>query len=183
MKTREKKGLISMDENFYNNPLKIIWKARNSLMPFYLFIIWFVLLLTSFMSTTYFNFMDFSSFQIGTYFSISSTGLTLTLALFVAGKNAFSEDDLKILAKHINDQGVKGQPLIEFLAPYVFTSILFLITGLLSLFAPYFTLEISREYKEIIKLIYINILSLGFFSLFYLIINILNDVFIYAFSG
>lgn len=170
-----------MDENFYNNPLKIVWKARHSLMPWYLFIIWLMLLMASLLGTKYFNFMDFTSFQIGTYFSISSTGLTLTLALFVAGKNAFSEEDLKTFAQHTSENGVKGQSLIDFLAPYVFTSILFLLTGLLALFAPFISLEINMECKETIKIIYINILSLGLLSLFNLVITMLNDVYGSAF--
>src|SRR5690625_1360926 len=170
-----------MNGNFYNNPLKIVWRARHNLMPWYLFIIWLMLLITSFIGTKHFNFMDFSSFQIGTYFSISSTGLILTLALFVAGKNAFSEDDLKKLSQHTSENVVKGQYLIDFLAPYVFTSILFLLTGLLALFAPFISLKISMEYKEIIKIIYINVLSLGLLSLFNLVITMLNDVYGSAF--
>lgn len=170
-----------MKGNFYNNPLKVIWKSRRNLMPNYLIVLWIIFLLVSLSSVLFFDFMDFSSFQVGSYFSISSTGLTLTLALFVAGKNAFSEDDLKRLAQHENSKGVQGQALIDFLGPFVFTALLFLVTGLLSLFGPYINLPIKKEYVELIKVLYINILSLGLLSLFNLIITMLNDVYASAF--
>lgn len=166
-----------MKENFYNNPLKIIWKSKSNLMPNYLIVSWIIFLSVSLAGVTCFDFMDFSSFQIGTYFSVSSTGLTLTLALFVAGKNAFSEEDLKRLAIYENDKGIKGQALIDFLGPFVFTALLFLVTGLLSLFGPYFNLPIKKEYVELIKVFYVNILFLGLLSLFNLVITMLNDVY------
>jgi len=170
-----------LNENFYNNPLKIIWKSKRNLMPTYLILIWIIFLLVSLVGVTCFNFMDFSSFQIGTYFSVSSTGLTLTLALFVAGKNAFSEEDLKKLATYKSEEVMQGQALIDFLGPFVFTALLFLLTGSLSLFSPYFVFPIKEEYIEIIKVLYVNILLLGLLSLFNLVITMLNDVYASAF--
>ncbi|MGP4060246.1 hypothetical protein [Halobacillus sp. H74] len=166
-----------MRENFYNNPLKVVWKSKKNLMPFYLIFVWVLFLLVTLGGVLYLDFMDFSSFRIGTYFSVSSTGLTLTLALFVAGKNAFSEEDLKRLANHENGEGQSGQALIDFLGPFVFTALLFLITGLLALFGPYIKLPLKPEYIEFIKVLYINILFLGLLSLFNLVITMLNDVY------
>jgi hypothetical protein len=165
-----------MKGNFYNNPLKVIWKSKKNLMPPYLIVVWITFLLATLVGDFYYGFMDFSSFQIGTYFSVSSTGLTLTLALFVAGKSAFDEEDLRRLANH-----EEGRPLIDFLGPYVFTALLFLITGLLSLFGPYIILPLKHEYMELIKIFYINILFLGILSLFNLVIIMLNDVYASAF--
>ncbi len=170
-----------MKENFYNNPLKVIWKSKSNLMPKYLLYPWIIIVLVSLVGVICFDFMDYASFQIGTYFSVSSTGLTLTLALFVAGKSAFSEDDLKRLATYENDKGVQGQALIDFLGPFVFTALLFLVTGLLSLFGPYINLPIKKEYVELIKVFYVNILFLGLLSLFNLVITMLNDVYASAF--
>ncbi|WBX81497.1 hypothetical protein PD280_07300 [Virgibacillus salarius] len=161
-----------MKDNFYNNPLKVIWKSKKNLMPIYLIVLWITFVLATLVGVFYFEYIDFSSFQIGTYFSVSSTGLTLTLALFVAGKSAFKEEDLKRLANHEN-----GQALIDFLGPYVFTALLFLITGFLSLFGPYIKLPLKHEYIELVKILYINILFLGILSLFNLVIIMLNDVY------
>lgn len=171
------------ENNFYNNPLKIIWKSKKVIMPLYLIVIWTILLLISLIGTIWLDFMDFSSFKAKEYFTLSSTGLTLTLALFVAGKNAFNDSDLEVLATYKGEFGEKepGYALLEFLAPYVFTSILFLITGLISLFSPFIKNPLDPFTTLILKVIYINMLSLGLFSLFNLVITMLNDVFSAAF--
>lgn len=170
-----------MKENFYYNPMKIVWKSKRNLMPIYLILLWVLFLILTLIGSFYYNVMDFSSYQLGAYFSVSSTGLTLTLALFVAGKNAFSEEDLRRLAEYKKDGGIKGQALIDFIGPYVFTAILFLLTGLISLFGPFIKLPIKQEYIELFKVIYINILALGLLSLFNLVIIMLNDVYASAF--
>lgn len=170
-----------MKEKFYKNPAHIVWLARKNLMPSYLVILWGALFAASLIGTFYKNIFDFSSLTLESHFSITSTGLTLTLALFVAGKAAFNDDEMKILAKHKTENGVEGQALIDFLSPYVFTSMLFFLTGLVSLFGPFLNLSIDPTILIIIKIIYFNILSLGFFSLFNLVITMLNDVYLKAF--
>lgn len=110
---------MRMKGNFYKNPLGIIWKAKSNLMPSYLVIIWIIFLLCSIIGVFCLVFLDFTSFKMEEYFSISSTGLTLTLALFVAGKGAFSDDDLKKLAIYESDKVRKGQALIDFIGPYL----------------------------------------------------------------
>lgn len=170
-----------MKKNIYKNPFIIIWQSKGNLMPSYLVISWLLLFILSIFGAFYWEYFDFSSLTLSSHFSISSTGLTLTLALFVAGKAAFNDADLKILAQHKPENGLKGQALINFLGPFVFTSLIFFITGLASLFAPYLNLNLT--YTAIIgfKVIYLNLLSLGFFSLFNLVITMLNDVYLKAF--
>lgn len=170
-----------MEGNFYKNPISVIWKAKSNLMPSYLFIIWMIFLFGSIIGVFWLDFIDFSSFKMAEYFSISSTGLTLTLALFVAGKDAFSDEDLKKLASYESDEIKKGQALIDFIGPYVFTALLFLITGLISLFGPFIKTPLDPLYIKIFKICYINMLSLGILSLFNLVITMLNDVFSAAF--
>lgn len=170
-----------MEENFYNNPLKVVWKAKKNLMPIYILVLWFVIFGVTLIGSLCLNIIDFSSYKIGTYFSVSSTGLTLTLALFVAGKNAFKEEELKILANHKDCNGVKGQALIDFMGPYVFSAILFLLTGIVSMLGPFIQIPLKPQHLELIKVIYINILILGLLSLFNLVITMINDVYISAF--
>ncbi|HWJ79087.1 MAG TPA: hypothetical protein VNR61_13555 [Niallia sp.] len=170
-----------MKENIYKNPALIVWQARKNLMPVYLVIIWGALFAASLIGAFYKNYFDFSTLTLESHFSITSTGLTLTLALFVAGKSAFDDKELKILANHIPENGVKGQALIDFIGPYVFTSLLFFVTGLVSLFGPFLKLSFDPTILLIIKIIYFNILSLGFFSLFNLVITMLKDVYLKAF--
>lgn len=170
-----------MKKNFYKNPFTIIWKSKNNLMPSYLVISWIMLLTLSFLGAFLFDFFNFSNLTLSSHFSISSTGLTLTLALFVAGKAAFNDAELKILAQHKPEDGLQGQALIDFLGPFVFTSLIFFFTGLVSLFAPYLNLNLGSIAITVSKIIYLNLLSLGFFSLFNLVITMLNDVYLKAF--
>lgn len=170
-----------MNENFYKNPVLIVWQSRKNLMPSYLVILWLLLFLASVLGSFYKGIFDFTSLTLESHFSITSTGLTLTLALFVAGKAAFSDEELKILAKHKEANGREGQALINFIGPYVFTSMLFFLTGLVSLFGPFLNLNLDSMALLVSKIIYFNILSLGFFSLFNLVITMLNDVYLKAF--
>ncbi|PID24095.1 hypothetical protein [Sporosarcina sp. P7] len=166
-----------MEGNFYKNPLVIIWKAKNNLMPLYLVVIALIFLVGTIVGAFYIDIIDFSSFQIEEYFSVSSTGLTLTLALFVAGKSAFNKEELKVLAQYENKEFKKGQALIDFIGPYVFTSALFLATGLVSVFGPFIKVNLDPIILVLMKIFYINLLSLGLLSLFNLVITMLNDVY------
>lgn len=170
-----------MKENFYKNPVLIVWQSRKNLMPSYLVILWILLFIASVWGSFYKGIFDFTSLTLESHFSITSTGLTLTLALFVAGKAAFSDEELKILAKHKEANRREGQALIDFIGPYVFTSMLFFLTGLVSLFGPFLNLNLNPMALLVSKIIYFNILSLGFFSLFNLVITMLNDVYLKAF--
>ncbi|MFL2101318.1 hypothetical protein [Desemzia sp. FAM 23989] len=167
-----------MKSNFYNNPIKLVWLASANLLPNYLFVLWILIIVFLFLGTVIFDFISFDTFSIASYFSASLTGLTFTLALFTAEKNVFKEKELKILANYQgkNDK-YKGQALIELLGPFVFTALLFLITGTLSLIVPFIKLELSSDTTILLIQGYIDILLLGLFSLFNLVMIMLNDVY------
>lgn len=170
-----------MEDKFYKNPLQVIWKAKKVLMPFYLVILWLLLFFGSIIGAFWLGYFDLTKFKMGDYFSVSSTGLALTLALFAAGKNVFSDEDIKILAEYQDSKVEKGQALIHFLGPYVFTCVLFLITGLVSIFVPFIDIKLKAVYVILGKLFYINFLSLGLLSLFNLVITMLSDVYLSAY--
>lgn len=170
-----------MVKNFYKNPLRIVWRAKANLMPSYLFILWLIFLIVSSLFTFYGPYFDISSLTLENHFSINSTALALALALFVAGKDVFSEIELKHLANYKENGKERGQALADFIAPYVFTALIFFLTGIISLFGPFIKVNIDPKMVLILKILYLNLLSLGFFSLFNLIIIMLNDVFMKAF--
>ncbi|MEQ7027031.1 hypothetical protein ABE869_02055 [Enterococcus gilvus] len=167
-----------MKKNFYNNPIKLVWIARGSLLPNYLLIIWVLIVIFLSLGTFVFNYVDFSNFYIDKYFSASTTGLTFTLALFTAEKNVFKVDELKKFADYVDEEGKnQGKPLLDFLAPFVFTSLIFLITGTLSLIVPFIKLDVSEVVAKGLIQIYLNVLLLGLFGLFNLVVTMLNDVY------
>lgn len=167
-----------MKNNFYNNPLKLIWVARSNLLPPYLISIWVLLILFMLIGTIVFDFIDFSNFTIDNYFSASTTGLTFTLALFTAQKNVFKPEELKVLAEHRDKKDkFKGKALVELLGPFVFTGLVFLLTGTLSLIVPFINIELSSFLEKVLIQGYIDLLVLGLFSLFNLVVTMLNDVY------
>lgn len=168
----------TVNKNFYNNPVNLIWIARDSLLPKYLLFIWILIAFFLFLGTFLLDYINFSYFSIEKYFSASTTGLTFTLALFTAEKNVFKVDELRAFANYVDENGKNtGKPLLDFLAPFVFTSLIFLITGTLSLLIPFVRIEISENCLKLLIQIYLDILLLGLFGLFNLVVTMLNDVY------
>lgn len=163
-----------MYKNFYNNPLGVIWRSRKTLLSKYLWCAWIIIFLGLIWGTYCKNIANFKGFNVANYFTASLTGLTFTLALFIAESKIFSEKELKILAVD-ESKGKKGQVLIEFFGPFVFTGIVFLITGTISLIVPYINIKLSAKYGNMLILIYLAVLMLGLFSLFNLIMNVMSD--------
>ncbi|MBC1596408.1 hypothetical protein HCJ21_11520 [Listeria seeligeri] len=167
-----------MKGNFYSNPLKLIWIARLNLLPVYLFIIWILICCILFLGSIVFDFINFESFDIANFFTASITGLTFTLAIFTAERNVFKIDELKVLAEYKGEKDkYKGKALLEFFGPFVFTSLIFLTTGLLALIVPFINVRVCSDVSDFFIQSYLDILVLGLFSLFNLVVTILNDVY------
>ncbi|MFC6346420.1 hypothetical protein [Vagococcus carniphilus] len=167
-----------MDKNFYSNPIKLIWMARSNLLPPYLIVIWFLIVISLLTGNIFFDVVSFEKFDISNYFSASTTGLTFTLAIFTAERNVFKIDELKILAEHQGENDkYQGKALLELLGPFVFTSLIFLICGVIALIAPYIDIKISKFLTNILCQAYLDLLILGLFSLFNLVVTMLNDVY------
>ncbi|AKP03209.1 hypothetical protein ABB44_05945 [Companilactobacillus farciminis] len=170
-----------MKKDFYNNPLRLLWRGKRSLMPTYLWVIWIVILLFELVMIKYFrHVINFSAFTFEKFFTPSLTGLTFTLALFVAEKNVFRRDELKELAKYQGNKKCKGWALDELLSPFMFTSILFLLTGTISLLGQFIYWRICNDklIDIIFITVYVDILLLALFGLFGLIVVTLNDTYL-----
>lgn len=166
-----------MKKNFYNNPLKIIWYGKSALLPAYLWTIWII--------TTFFlligvcsGYISFSSFNINNYLTATITGLSFTLALFVAVRNVFNMDELKLLAKYKgNNDPFAGMTLLKLFAPFIFTASIFLILGIVSLLAPHIIFKFDYYVSEFLKALFLSIFSLGMISLFNLLNMMFNDLY------
>lgn len=166
-----------MEKNFYNNPLKIIWHGKKAILPIYLWIIWIIIIAFLLIGLCY-DYIDFSSFDIHKYLPSTITGLSFTLALFVAEKNVFNMEELKQFAEHqgVNDP-IKGIVLLELFAPFIFTAGVFLVLSIASLITPYISFNIDYSLSEFLKLLYISGFSLGIISLFNLLNMMFNDLY------
>src|SRR5699024_11357689 len=162
---------------FYYNPFKLIKLGYKGLFPPYLIVIEICIIIL-FILLIKFDCVNLSFFDISDYLGLSITGLSFTLAIFVAVNNLFTTEELSILAsyKEENDK-VAGRTLYELLAPFGFTSMIFLITGLCSLIFPAITVEIPVFLWKILVTIFLCIFSLGLLSLFNLTNSLLNHIY------
>src|SRR5690625_950427 len=166
-----------MNGNFYNNPLKIIWYGRKAILPKYLRVTW--IFITFFLlGGLCFDYIDFSSFYIHNYLTPTITGLSFTLALFVAEKNIFSMEELKQLSEHLEEgDPFRGIELLNLFAPFIFTAGVFLVLGIISLVTPYISFNVNYYVSELLKILYVSVFLLGIISLFNLLNMMFNDLY------
>lgn len=154
--------------NFYKNPFPIISKRLDSLMPFYLWLIYFFILL---LEIVFYNSFDLNNLKFDIFLNSSIAGLSLIPVLFGATIGIFKKEDLiKLIIwknKKTSDEEY-GEAFDGIIAPFVLTSIIFLTVGASSLLFSAISLNISINLgiKNIIKLIYLDVLLLGIFILF-----------------
>lgn len=163
MKSRDKNKNI----DFHTNPLKFVLYNLYKAFPDYLW--WMYLGIVALMFAIYFKnptIIDqtyFSTFNFNTFVSISVTGLSFSLALFVACSHIFDDKDFKTM---------KNKNLFnKIISPFVVTSFIFLLSGSLSLIAPIFTI---LNKSNTFKLITVSFILLGLFSLFSTITYVLS---------
>lgn len=152
--------------NFYKNPLPIIFENLDSLMPIYLWLIYILLIVLEFLFHHLFN---LSSLKLDVFLNSSIAGLSLIPVLFGATVGIFKNEDLIKLVIFKREKDKKyGKAFNGIIAPFVLASIIFLTIGssslLFSAIKP--IISISFEIKNIIKLIYLDILLFGIFILF-----------------
>lgn len=186
--------------NFYENPFPIIFECLDSLMPKYLWIIYFLIVI---LEILFFHSLNLSNLKFDIFLNSSIAGLSLIPVLFGAITEIYKKEDLIELVTYKEDENgntsknVKCNKLIDkfkneikkikknnnkdededngygtlfdgIMAPFVFTSIIFLLVGSSSLFVSAIKINtsISFEVKNVIKLIYLDVLLLGIFILF-----------------
>ena len=152
------------DIDFHNHPLKFFLYNLCKTLPCYLWYIYIFIVgsmfIIYFSKPTIINQTYFSTFNFNTYVSISVTGLSFSLALFVACSHIFDEKDLQTMTSKSLFNKV--------LSPFIITSFIFLISSSLSLIAPIFIKN------NVFKLIIISAILLGIFSLFSTITYVLS---------
>lgn len=163
-----------------SKPLLFLCVAYQGLMSEVLWLIWLVLIMILFVLNL-FGVIDATKIKIGDTIDASIAGLSFTLIVVSAALEIFSRKELiKLYNTKINGNSEDGQLLMQVLAPYVFTSMIFLLLGILSVVAPTVVIQVPTVLKGIIKFIYIAFFILGMFSLFNIcydiVINIFNSV-------
>ena len=163
-------------KHYDENPLELLWDTRKYILPKYLWISWFILGIAVFCLMVL-NYIDLSYIDAGNFIDTSISGLSFTLVIVSAAIEIFNDGDLVVLIRIKNNKNIPGEKMLGLLTPYLFTAVLFLLLGIVSLLAPYGTLVVSTTTASILNFIYIMLVLLALFSLFNITYSILNDLY------
>lgn len=162
--------------NYDDNPIMLLWIGKKALLPRYLTIPWLIIFIALFWSNKN-NIIDLDITKISEYVDMSVAGLNFTLVIISAAIEVYTDEELKKLMKGKENDKVKNIRFINLITPYVFTSLIFLVLGILSIIVPLINFEEIIEIANLISIIYIMLLLLGLFSLFNISYTIINDLY------
>lgn len=162
------------------NPLKIILKSKFQMLSISLWCVWTILVLTIATLNTLsfkYDFIKVELFTIGDFLIPGITGLSFTLALFTATTRIFSKTQLVDIFLYVDeDNPTKGHLFYRTIAPYIWTSSIWLIVSILALFSKIFIFDISLLFNEIFKIIFVSFVLMGMLSLWSLLITHIQDI-------
>lgn len=143
-----------LKDNYDDNPFLLLWVGKKALLPRYLTIPWLIIFILLFLANKN-NWIDLDITKIGEYIDMSVAGLNFTLVIISAAIEIFSDDELKKLMKGKEGERVKNIRFINLVTPYVFTSLIFLILGVMSVLIPLINFESIDGIADIISIIFI----------------------------
>lgn len=162
------------------NPFIIMYKVRKDLLSKSFLCVWIGLVVA--MATLYTlsaksDIITVDSFSLSDFLTPAITGLSFTLALIVATTRIFSKDQLVDIYKYKdNDNPDEGYLFYRTIAPYIWTSTIWLIVAIGALFAKIFIFDFPQIIHEVLKLIYSSIVLMGVMSLWSLLSVHIGDI-------
>ncbi|WP_214815652.1 hypothetical protein [Exiguobacterium sp. s59] len=162
------------------NPFLIIYKVRKTLLSKSFIYVWLSLVVA--MTTLYVisiksNYIIIDSFSISDFLAPAITGLSFTLALIVATTRLFSKEQLVDFYEYTDsDNPSEGYLFYRTIAPYIWTSTVWLVVSIGALFAKIFIFDIPHTIHMILKLSYSSIVLMGVMSLWSLLCIHIADV-------
>lgn len=155
------------------NPLKIIWLARNDLLPVQLWRIYFLFIFL--MSVCKFiipnNIIDINLgvYGISQYILLSISALTFVLSLYTFGQKVYSMEDFARFYTRNN-----GITYYKYLANYLFPAILWLIILICSMLKLMMIVNLSILVWDILKVFYLSLVLLAILSTIYIVVSNMN---------
>lgn len=149
--------------------LVIFWQGKKRSIRLSLILLW--ILITIGLIIGYFtNIVEFTSFSASTYLSVCISGLSFTFALFNISKGTFESQELKKLiqfeGKLSSGRKIKrGQLFYEYVSPFILTTALLAILGIISLLAPFFKINVNEKIISFLELSYLSFFTLAILSL------------------
>lgn len=162
------------------NPFKVMWNVRKEILSKAFLIVWLILffILILFYILSYkFTIIKMEAFSLSDFLTPGITGLSFTLALITATTRIFSKDKLvDIYCYTDKDNPIEGYLFYRTIAPYIWTSTIWLIVTIGSLFSKLFIYNFLSIFQDILKLIFSAFVLMGVMSLWSLLIAHIKDV-------
>ena len=162
------------------NPFFIMYKVRKDLLSNNFLYVWVgivtaiaILYIISVRS----DFITMDLFSLSDFLTPAITGLSFTLALIVATTRIFSKEQLVDFYRYTDkDNPEKGYLFYRTIAPYLWTSTVWLIVAIGALFAKIFIFDFPQIVYEGLKLIYSSVVLMGIMSLWSLLSVHIGDI-------
>ncbi|MGV3022240.1 hypothetical protein ACEE60_01065 [Streptococcus suis] len=156
------------------NPIKIIYKTKNKLLPVsvwisYLILVMIILVLTFIVPDTILN-VDFQVFETWQFIVMSLSALAFILSMYMFGREVYSIEDF---AKFYLS---KPEVYYGYLADYLFPSLLWCIIIMFSIFKMVIVITIEQVFLELLQVIFLSIVILAIVSTITLVIHNMNRV-------
>ena len=166
-----------MDKDYYEydeKPLKFLWDSKKEILPNYMWKMW-VLIGALLILGIIFNVVNINSLEVVEHIDLAVSGLSFTLIIVSAVSEIYNKNEMVLLLEKPGDK--KGLAVLETLTPYIFTALIYLIIGLVSVISPLLEIEVPRIIFLTLNYAFIMLLILGLFSLFNITYFLLNSLY------
>lgn len=156
------------------NPIKIIYKARNKILPVsvwisYLITIIFVLIVTFAIPDKIIT-INYQVFHVNQFIVISVSALAFILSMYMFGREVYSVEDFARF--YLSNPDV----YYGYLADYLFPSFLWCTIVIFSILKMVVIITISQWLLDLLRIIFLSIVILAFLSTITLVIHNMNRV-------
>lgn len=162
------------------NPFKVMFKVRTRMLSSNFWYVWSVLvgiMIVFYIFSSKYSFITVSYFSFADFLIPGITGLSFTLALITATTRIFSKEQLVYIYNYIDkDNPYKGFLFYRTIAPYIWTSTIWLIITIGALFAKIFNFNLTPIINDILKLLFLSCVLIGIMSLWSLLITHIKDI-------
>lgn len=156
------------------NPIKIIYLARNKLLPFSVWILYFVLiilmLILTFVVPNKILMVSYQILDTHQFIVVSISALAFILSMYMFGREVYTIEDFARL--------YVGNPNVYYgyLADYLFPALLWCLVITLSITKIVIIVSISQWLLELLRVCFLSIVILAFLSTITLVIHNMNRV-------
>lgn len=161
-------------KDYSGNPLKYLWKTNHNFLPNYLWGVWLVISSILFVLNNkgYINQVDLNT---GLLAVLSFIGIGVILIILPHATASFSMHELELLLESDAIDERQDNQFLDLYSPYMFTLLVFVLTGTISLVSGYISIKVTTDVKSLLKITHILLMILGIFGLFNIAYEGVND--------